>query len=280
MAPAGEAVTVSRARRLLGWAAAVAAAGAAALCAVAAVGVLWPGGHSDGSAGPATLLTAPSTVPPRAVPVTPPAPAQHTDRSPSVPPSTSPRPLTRRSTTTTLPATTTTTTRPLSPLNSLVGKAVTADPVAPLADVAPSTISIRSIDVSGVPVRPVGVTPDGQLEVPDETAVGWYRLGAAPGQPGATVLAAHVSWGDQPGPFLRLGEVDPGEFVELALADGTSRRYQIVERAQHGKLQLPRNAIWRTTGPETLVLITCGGTFNPDIRRYTDNIVVTAVPVA
>ena len=34
------------------------------------------------------------------------------------------------------------------------------------------------------------------------------------------------------------------------------------------------------TGPETLVLITCGGSFDPDIRRYRDNIVVYAVPVA
>jgi hypothetical protein len=68
--------------------------------------------------------------------------------------------------------------------------------------------------------------------------------------------------------------------VDLALADGTSRRYQVVERAQYGKLMLPQAAIWRTTGPETLVLITCGGAFNPDIRRYADNIVVTAVPVA
>jgi hypothetical protein len=28
------------------------------------------------------------------------------------------------------------------------------------------------------------------------------------------------------------------------------------------------------------VLITCGGAFNPELRRYADNIVVTAVPVA
>jgi hypothetical protein len=93
------------------------------------------------------------------------------------------------------------------------------------------------------------------------------------------VLAAHVSWHGRAGPFLRLGELEPGAFVDLALADGSSRRYQIVTRAQYGKLMLPRNKIWRTTGPETLVLITCGGAFNPDIRRYADNIVVTAVPV-
>ena len=42
---------------------------------------------------------------------------------------------------------------------------------------------------------------------------------------------------------------------------------------------LPTERIWTHTGPETLVLITCGGSFNPQIRHYRDNIVVYAVPI-
>ena len=145
-------------------------------------------------------------------------------------------------------------------------------------DVAPASVSIPDIDVTGVPVRPVGVTADGELEIPGATEAGWYRLGAAPGQAGATVVAAHISWQGSTGPFLRLAELEPGAFVDLALADGATRRYQVVARAQYGKLALPKEEIWRTTGPETLVLITCGGAFNREIRRYADNIVVTAVP--
>ena len=45
------------------------------------------------------------------------------------------------------------------------------------------------------------------------------------------------------------------------------------------KTALPVDRVWATSGPETLVLITCGGDFNPEIRRYRDNIVVYAVPV-
>ena len=129
-------------------------------------------------------------------------------------------------------------------------------------------------------LRSVGVAPDGQLEIPDETEVGWYRLGAAPGEAGATVLAGHVSWNRSDGPFLRLGQLEPGATVVVALDDGTTRTYQVVERAQYGKLELPAARIWTREGAETLVLITCGGAFNPDIRRYSDNIVVYAVPVA
>ncbi len=42
---------------------------------------------------------------------------------------------------------------------------------------------------------------------------------------------------------------------------------------------LPTDRLWATTGDEMLVLITCGGEFNSDIRRYRHNIVVYAVPV-
>jgi sortase (surface protein transpeptidase) len=93
------------------------------------------------------------------------------------------------------------------------------------------------------------------------------------------VLAAHVSWNRTNGPFARLGIVEPGEQIEVALDDGTVRRYEVTERAVYGKLELPRERIWRTTGDETLVLITCGGDYNPEIRRYRENIVVYAVPV-
>ena len=68
--------------------------------------------------------------------------------------------------------------------------------------------------------------------------------------------------------------------MRLDLADGGTRTYQVVERAQYPKTALPAERIWASTGPETLVLITCGGAFNPEIRRYADNIVVYAVPVA
>ena len=122
---------------------------------------------------------------------------------------------------------------------------------------------MQSIDVARFPVRPVGLELDGQMEIPDETEIGWYQYGATAGQPGATVLAAHVSWNRTNGPFARLGSVEPGEEIEVALDDGSVRRYQVTERAVYGKLELPHERIWRNTGDETLVLITCGGDTTP-----------------
>jgi sortase (surface protein transpeptidase) len=92
------------------------------------------------------------------------------------------------------------------------------------------------------------------------------------------VLAAHVNWHHVDGPFVHLRTLSPGSTVVVTLDDGTPRTYQVVERQQYDKDALPAARIWTLDGPETLVLITCGGSFNPDIHRYRDNIVVFAVP--
>lgn len=170
------------------------------------------------------------------------------------------------------------TTLPLSPLAAELPGRVSALPTND-AVLAPIGLSIPNMDLVA-PVRDIGVEPDGQLEIPDETEVGWYRLGSSPGRPGATVLAAHVSWNDTTGPFFRLDELEPGAQVDVLLADGNTRTFEVIERAQYSKLGLPAERIWTRDGDEMLVLITCGGDFNRSIRRYTDNIVVYAVPVA
>lgn len=143
---------------------------------------------------------------------------------------------------------------------------------------SPLAIRIGDLELDN-PVRAVGIEEDGELEVPDETEVGWYQYGSAPGLPGATVLAAHVSWNRKIGPFHQLGNLEPGARVDVVADDGSVRVYEVVERTVYDKDQLPRDRIWTTTGEETLVLITCGGSYNPNIRRYRQNIVVYAVPV-
>jgi sortase (surface protein transpeptidase) len=150
---------------------------------------------------------------------------------------------------------------------------------APQPRPEPVGLQIDTIDVSRYPVRDIGLEDDGQLEIPDETEIGWYKYGATAGQPGATVLAAHVNWRGSHGPFSQLGTVEPGDQIEVALDNGTTRNYVVTERTMYGKLMLPKERIWRNTGPEELVLITCGGDFNPEIRRFKSNIVVYAVPV-
>ncbi|MEM1334250.1 MAG: class F sortase, partial [Actinomycetota bacterium] len=168
----------------------------------------------------------------------------------------------------------------LSPLAALLGPRYSTIPEEIEPRPRPVGVTTDRIDIDDFPIRDVGLEDDGQLEVPDETEIGWYRYGATAGRPGATVLAAHVSWNRTTGPFFQLGTMEPGDIVTVALDDGTARTYEVTERTMYDKDELPRDRIWRNTGPETLVLITCGGDFNPEIRRYRQNIVVYAVPVA
>jgi LPXTG-site transpeptidase (sortase) family protein len=170
------------------------------------------------------------------------------------------------------------TTLPLSPLAAQLPP---PSPATPSQDplVAPAALWIDDLAL-WAPIRGVGFQADGQLEIPDETEVGWYRFGSVPGRAGSTVLAAHVTWNDTVGPFFRLPELEPGDQIKVLLDDGSTRRYEVFERAQYGKSELPADRIWTREGDETLVLITCGGDFNRQIRRYTDNIVIYAVPVA
>jgi hypothetical protein len=87
-----------------------------------------------------------------------------------------------------------------------------------------------------------------------------------------------VWWNGTPGPFRRLGALEPGALIEVGGEDGTAHSYVVVERTMYDKDSLPSD-LWRNSGPETLVLITCGGKFNRDTRRYEQNIVVYAVPI-
>jgi len=162
---------------------------------------------------------------------------------------------------------------PLADLLGPVGSAI-PEPLRPI----PVRLVVDDINVHH-PVRAVGLDDDGSLEIPDETEVGWWKYGSAPGQPGVTVLAAHLTWNRQLGPFYRVGELDLGDRIDVVMDDGTTRVYEMVERTIFDKDELPFDRIWRTDGPETLALVTCGGSYNPEIRRYRQNIVVFAVPV-
>ena len=170
-------------------------------------------------------------------------------------------------------------------------RATELESTAPTADPAPTTTTTTLPDVKVPPtqltindlgisqaVLPVGLQDDGWMEVPDVSDIGWYLHGAVPGRPGSTVIVAHVWWDDTPGPFQRLGTLEPGALIEVGAADGTVHSYVVVERTMYDKDALPRS-LWRNSGPETLALITCGGEFDRSTRRYKQNIVVHAVPI-
>ncbi|MCF7551069.1 class F sortase [Pseudonocardia sp. WMMC193] len=155
-------------------------------------------------------------------------------------------------------------------------------PGAPLDLRLPGTVPAR-LELRGIaaPVVPVGTGPDGALLVPDPPqTVGWWAPGALAGSgTGTVVVAGHVdSRLAGIGVLAVLPQLTVGEPVVLRAADGRSVEYRVVARREFGKAALPADTFART-GPPRLVLITCGGRFDPRTRSYEDNIVVYAEPV-
>jgi LPXTG-site transpeptidase (sortase) family protein len=127
-------------------------------------------------------------------------------------------------------------------------------------------------------VVPVGTTVSGELDVPQRAdVVAWYRHGALPGGPGSAVLAGHVDYHGRRGVFFDLVELRRGDELVVAV-DGAKRRFRVVSRERVAKERLSKAHIFDPDGPPTLVLVTCGGKFNPATRSYRENVIVRAVP--
>lgn len=154
---------------------------------------------------------------------------------------------------------------------------------------APMTISVPAIGVESAPIVPVGLEPDGEMEIPEDVEVlGWYEPsasfpdfpGVVPGAPtGTAVLSGHVDSRTQGrGVFYDLRLLDVGDEIEVSHADGTVTRFVVTGRTSYDKDEIPLGEIFVWDGPSRLALITCGGEFDRTARSYTDNIVVLAVP--
>ncbi|WP_369140552.1 class F sortase [Modestobacter versicolor] len=181
-------------------------------------------------------------------------------------------------------ATTPATTPATAPPAAAAAPRVAAAPATPppvTTPVPPVRLEVAGAGIDA-PLDPVGVMPDGAMAIPEDVdRVGWYRFGAAPGAPGGTaVLAGHVDDAEQGlGVLAALRDVQPGAEVRVTAADGTATRWQVVGRELIEKQALPLDQLFQRAGPPRLVLVTCGGEFDPALRSYESNVVVVAEPL-
>lgn len=172
-----------------------------------------------------------------------------------------------------------------SPLASVVEPLGSALPEEALEGVGeplgfrPLSMAIPDLDVRSAPIQPVGIEDNGELEVPGAEAIGWYQFGAGiGGGRGSTVLAGHIAYNGVEGVFRNLDQMETGQVFTVD-HEGSTLSYEVTEVIQYTKEALPIEDLFREDGEERLVLITCGGSFNPSLRSYDDNVVVIAVPV-
>ena len=76
--------------------------------------------------------------------------------------------------------------------------------------------------------------------------------------------------------FYRLGDLVPGDTVDVTRANGGVARFQVYRVAEYAKDAFPTMTVYGATSNPELRLITCGGVFDAAAGSYLDNIVVYA----
>ena len=172
-------------------------------------------------------------------------------------------------------ATTSPTTTP-TPKRAKAAKAPDPDFGASMAGSAPVGLAIPRIGVHVDNFEDLGLADDGTIEVPhDPSAPGWFTPGPSPGQLGPAVIAGHVDSTTGPAVFYRLGELRPGDRIEVTRADGSTAVFRVDKVETYEKTAFPTRAVYGTTRHAELRLITCSGEYDRE-TGYLSNTVAYA----
>ncbi|KUM41245.1 class F sortase [Arthrobacter sp. EPSL27] len=155
-----------------------------------------------------------------------------------------------------------------------------ATPLAPTPrDPAPRNLTVEGTTIN-MPVVEVGVSPDGQMEIPEPfEEAGWYRFGPAPGAAaGTAVIAAHVDTTSDSAPFSQLKSLTPGTLVTVQREGAGPATFRVTGVELMAKDAFDGASLFRRDGPPQLKLVTCGGRWLDEQQDYGDNVIVTAVP--
>ncbi|MFC3236716.1 class F sortase, partial [Streptomyces nitrosporeus] len=150
----------------------------------------------------------------------------------------------------------------------------------PIDGAVPRRVEIPSLEIAA-PVVPRGLDAAGAIEPPSygtPGTVGWYGDGTEPGAEGAALLVGHVDTETDPAVFYDLSTVRPGEKVRIGRDDGTVAEFTVDDVQVFTRERFDARKAYgpHEDGRAELRLITCGGTYDPEARAYTANVVVSA----
>lgn len=131
------------------------------------------------------------------------------------------------------------------------------------------------------PLVATTVDPDGAFVPPsDLDQLGWWR-GVRPGAGhGSVLVAGHLDarrYGR--GPLAAIVDLRPGDVASVAGPDDVGRTYVLRGIQTFPKDELPAAELFGVDGPERLVLVTCGGTFDRGEGHWDSNVVAVLDPV-
>lgn len=139
--------------------------------------------------------------------------------------------------------------------------------------VTPKAIDIPAINAFGKDVVPLTVDANNVLETPDvhtPQVAGWYTGGAVPGDPGTSVIVAHVDGFGKRGLFYDLSKVKIGDTVSVDRTDKKTAVFTVTKVAKYDKTEFPTDTFYSNPPGAELHLATCGGRYDAKAHRYLD----------
>ncbi|TWP36042.1 class F sortase [Leekyejoonella antrihumi] len=144
----------------------------------------------------------------------------------------------------------------------------------------PVALSIPAIGIKHAHLAGYGTNSTGAIGIPPATGgvpPGWYTGSPTPGQVGPSVIVGHIdSAADGPSIFFRLGQLKPGNTVQVTLADHTVATFRVDSLEKYPKNHFPTQKVYGNINHAGLRLITCAGQFDRAWGHYLDNVVVYA----
>jgi hypothetical protein len=167
-----------------------------------------------------------------------------------------------------------------------------ASPALSSRRVIPVAIRIPSIGVDSHKLMALGLNADHSLQVPPVNHPeigGWYTGAPIPGNPGSSVIAAHVDGDHHPGLFIDLSKVKIGDKIYVDRSDGKTAEFAVSETGKYCKeaVGCPKgekvfsDAEFYSSQPRAeLHLATCGGRYDAKDRNYLESIIVISTLVS
>ncbi len=139
----------------------------------------------------------------------------------------------------------------------------------------PVRLRIPSLKIDA-PIMGVGLTRTGDMDVPRSgSQVGWYALGARPGEAGNAVIAGHLDTAlGTPAVFWNLNDLSEKDDVFVLDDFGHEYHFQVVKSVVYNAREAPLQQIFGASIAKNLQLITCNGAWQADEKSYDKRLVV------
>lgn len=166
------------------------------------------------------------------------------------------------------------------------GTAVSEDEISLTAlasyQVAPESakyLKIPRLEVNSR-VTPVNIQANGTLGAPRNVKdAGWYEGSSKPGAVGAVLITGYVHGPSKQGVFYRLGNLKPGDTVEIERGDARTITYKVVssENVDQNNLDMAKVQTSIEPGKPGLNLVTHTGRYDTRTNKYEQRLIVYAV---